>query len=146
MIIIYGSRIQTRPAGQARIYRMPHCQRPPHLDRRFLFGLHSARKCGEFLGKTLFSFVFGHQLHLVEKFSEWCRATFGKEVQQKYQIPLATRSVKPAQKKFIQPATSFQFWPSSGQDARSVCKQTIPIRSNKRFGRGRMTKLMGSGI
>ena len=37
MVVVYGSGVQIRSAGQAQIYHTEQCQGPPRLDERSIF-------------------------------------------------------------------------------------------------------------
>ena len=115
MVIVYGSGFRTRPEGQARIYFIPALR-------------HNARRFRAWMKHLFFSL-----LHI------W------QESAAKYHKCPSFRDENSTLEKFIRPTLSFQFWPASGLDLRSVCKM-IPIRPYLPFKRERKTKLMGSGI
>ena len=58
--IIYGSGVETLPAGQPQIYHMVQYQGPPRVDERSVLCLHLAKKYSEFLAKNRFFLVFSY--------------------------------------------------------------------------------------
>ena len=98
MIIIYGSGVPTRPAGQPLIYHMVQCQGPPRLERSvFLstFGKKIQRIFGEDHFYYYFFLVFSYIWQNISAAKYW-----------KFR---ATRNGNTALKKIIRPTPSLQF-------------------------------------